>query len=127
MTDRDKNQLLEELLGDDELARIREASLLRGLREMRGRRRRALAGRVGVMMLPALMLAFVIFSPRFESSHRTTPPTAMAPASKSESKVEFITTEQLFALFPNRSMALVGKPGHRQLIFLDGHPTSDTQ
>jgi hypothetical protein len=127
MTDQDKNHLLEELLGDEELERVREASLSGGLREMRGRRHRALAGRVGLMMLPALMLAFVVFSPRFQSSHHTISPTAVALASKPESKVEFITTEQLFALFPNRSMALVGKPGHQQLIFLDGHSASDTQ
>ena len=79
------------------------------------------------MLLPALMLAFVVFSPRFQSSPPTVAPTAMALSSKPESKVEYITTEQLFALFPNRAMALVGKPGHQQLIFLDGRPASDTQ
>ena len=51
----------------------------------------------------------------------------MAFSSTAESKVEYITADQLFALFPNRQIALVGKPGHQQLIFLDDHPASDNQ
>ena len=35
--------------------------------------------------------------------------------------VKIISDEELFALFPNRPLALVGKPGHQQLVFL-GHP-----
>jgi hypothetical protein len=34
-------------------------------------------------------------------------------------KVKIITDEELFALFPNRAMALIGSPGHQQLVFLD--------
>jgi hypothetical protein len=33
--------------------------------------------------------------------------------------VKIINDEELFALFPNRAMALIGSPGHQQLIFLD--------
>jgi hypothetical protein len=33
--------------------------------------------------------------------------------------VKIITDEELFSLFPNRSMVLVGQPGHQQLVFLD--------
>jgi hypothetical protein len=32
---------------------------------------------------------------------------------------EIITDEELFALFPNRALALIGSPGHQQLVFLD--------
>jgi hypothetical protein len=121
MTDQEKNQLLESILSDDELDRLRQTSLQRGLREMRARRRRALAARAGLMILPVLLVALMILYPRFHSARQAIAPPAMAFSAKPESKVEYITTDQLFALFPNRPLALVGKPGHQQLIFLDNH------
>ena len=43
-----------------------------------------------------------------------------ASAAQTETaKVKIITDEELFALFPNRAMALIGPPGRQQLIFLD--------
>jgi hypothetical protein len=33
--------------------------------------------------------------------------------------VKFINDEELLALFPGRPLALVGKPGEQQLVFLD--------
>jgi len=33
--------------------------------------------------------------------------------------VKRISDEDLFSLFPDRSMALIGQPGHQQLVFLD--------
>jgi len=122
MTDQDKNQLLEAIFGDDELAQVRHASLLRGLQEMRRRRHRAVAARVSIMALSALLPALIVFYPRLHPRLETPTPAPMALASKAESKVEYITAEQLFALFPNRPMALVGKPGQQQLIFLDDQP-----
>jgi hypothetical protein len=122
MTDEDKSQLLEGILGDDELNQVRQASLLRGLKEMRRRRQRALAARVSMMALPVLLLAVAVFYPRFQPPHQAPAPRAMPLASEAASKVEYINAEQLFALFPNRPMALVGKPGHQQAIFLDEHP-----
>ena len=119
MTDRDKNQLLAHILGDDELHQLRQASLWRGLKEMRRRRQRAAAARASWVVLPALWLALLAFHPWLRARLKEPEPRAMSLASKAPSKVEYITAEQLFALFPNRSMALVGKPGHQQLIFLD--------
>jgi hypothetical protein len=127
MTDHDKNQLLEELFGDDELNHLRQTSLLRCLQELRRRRRRGLAARVSMMALPVLLLAATVFYPRFQPPSKVTAPTSMAYSSTAKSKVEYITTDQLFALFPNRQMALVGKPDHQQLIFLDDQPATDNQ
>jgi len=124
MTDQDKNQLLQDILDDDALDRLRQTSLSRGLQEMRGRRLRVLTARVSLMALPVFLLAVMIFYPRFQPPHQVTASKAMAFSSTAESKVESITTEQLFALFPNRQMALVGKAGHQQLIFLDAQPTA---
>jgi hypothetical protein len=127
MTEEEKNQLLEEILGDDELTRLRQTSLSRGLREMRRRRQRAAAARVSMMALPALLLAVWAFYLRFPPRPPAPAPPAMALASKAVSKVEYINREQLFALFPGRSLALVGKPGHQQLIFLDGPSLKESQ
>ena len=43
----------------------------------------------------------------------------VATAPPEESGVKMISDEELFALFPGRSLALIGKPGHQQLVFLD--------
>jgi hypothetical protein len=127
MTDQDKSQLLEEILGDDALNQLRQGSLSRGLKEMRRRRQRAVAARVSMMALPALLLAFAVFYPQAQRPHQAPAPIAMSRASKAASRVEYINTEQLFALFPNRPMALVGKPGHQQVLFLDEHPADAQQ
>jgi hypothetical protein len=127
MMDQDKNLLLEDLLGDDELHQLRQTSLSRGLKELRRRRRRTMASRVSVIAFPVLLLALVVCYPRFQPPRPSPAPTAMAYAPRAESKVEYITADQLFALFPNRAMALVGKPGHQQLIFLDTPPASDNE
>jgi hypothetical protein len=127
MTDQDKNQLLEAIFGDDELAQLRQTSLSRGLQEMRRRRQRAVAARLSMMALPVLLLAAMVLYSRFQPRDQAPAPTTMALASKAASKVEYITADQLFASFPERSMALVGQPGHQQLIFLDQHPASENQ
>jgi hypothetical protein len=127
MNDHEKSQLLEKLFADDELEHLRRASLSRGSKEMRRRRQRSMAARVFVMSLPVLLLATLVFHPHWRASIQ--PPARSAPPQTTDvgSKVECITAEQLFALFPNREMALIGKPGHQQLIFLDDSPAVDRQ
>jgi hypothetical protein len=39
--------------------------------------------------------------------------------------VKRISDEELLALFPGRSLALIGPPGHQELVFLDA-PTAGT-
>lgn len=41
-----------------------------------------------------------------------------------EEKIRFINDEELFALFPDRPMALIGEPGQQQLVFLDNRPAN---
>jgi hypothetical protein len=36
--------------------------------------------------------------------------------------VDVISDEELFALFPDRPVALIGKPGQQKLVFLDASP-----
>ncbi len=127
MTDHDRNQLLGDILGGDELNRVRQATLQRGLREMRRRRQRAMLGRVSMMALPPLLLAVAVFYPSFKQVRPASERVVISHASAAAPKVEYINKEQLFALFPNRPMALLGKPGHQQVIFLDGGPAISQQ
>jgi hypothetical protein len=41
-------------------------------------------------------------------------------------EIKLITDEELFALFPGRSVALIGKPGHQQLVFLNNQTQAPT-
>lgn len=117
MNKSDNDRLLNELLAGDELDAFRRASLEESLALIRGRnvRRQRLrrAALVAVFVLvPAILLKDLV--PR--QGNRTAR-VVSRPVSKQD--VEVISDEQLFALFPNRPLALVGKPGQQQLVFLD--------
>lgn len=81
--------------------------------------------RLSALLILPLLFTFAIRSRRapevsnqrlaFTNKMRATVPTP--PADGRDAK--FITDEELFALFPNRPLALVGKPGQQQLVFLD--------
>jgi hypothetical protein len=120
MTEREKEQLLEEVLGGGDAAGLREATLAVGLRALKWRRRRRMAGYVSLLVLPLGVLLM-----RLAHEPKEVVVAQLSPV-PSESKVERITTEELFALFPNRPLALVGKPGEQQLVFLD-QPQQTTQ
>jgi hypothetical protein len=42
-----------------------------------------------------------------------------AAGGRGNGKVKYITKKELFALFPNRPIALIGEPGHQQFLLLD--------
>jgi len=42
-------------------------------------------------------------------------------------KTKFISDEELFSLFPGKSIALIGKPGEQQLVFLQSADSSEVQ
>ena len=120
-----RDQLLKEILTGDDLSDFRQASLERGLAVIRRQRQRRHVVHACVLAsLPFLLVAGILIRRAIE-----TPPGRMAsanpaanalPAPRAGSReVKFITDEELFALFPNRSLALIGKPGNQQLVFLD--------
>ncbi len=110
----DREQLLSELLENSELADVRQNSLELGLASLRRRRSQARAVRGLVVLVPLALLLLVLLQPA--APQRVVVPPSAATASN---RVKFITDEELLALFPNRSVALVGKPGQQQLVFLD--------
>jgi hypothetical protein len=147
MTPDDRDHLLRELLGDDSLENLRRDSLAAGLVALRARRRRR-AVLAGASAAAVLLLAFALAWPGHPAGDPTangdaTPPSRLlaavaeadptatgatrlqpeaAPAEISpdtaDNGVQLITDEELFALFPGRSMALIGPPGAQQFLFL---------
>lgn len=120
-----KSRLLKETFRTGELEALRAASLQSVLSAARGKRRRRLAAR-------AAALAFLVISTAVGLiSFSGTPfaPQKAADASGSARQpgpVEILTEEELFALFPDRPLALIGPPGKQELIFLDVRsPTSE--
>jgi len=92
---------------------------------MRQQQRRRRVVRICALVAVPLLFAVAILSRRApEVSGRLTvsanPPPAVVPGPHARGgDIKFITDEELFALFPNRPLALVGKPGQQQLVFLD--------
>lgn len=117
--------LLKEIFGGDDLTDCRQVTLESGLRALRRQRarRRALLGCAVASVPLMVVLAFHLNRPLGPIVQRDTPSKAMvatrdAPRPERH-EVSFITDEELFALFPNRPMALIGKAGQQELVFLD--------
>jgi hypothetical protein len=110
----DHDKLLREVLAGDALEQRRAASLAAMLGVARRRRQRHALVTSGVAALVlALSVALLV--------HRRAPE-RRAALSETPSKtpaVTVISDEQLLALFADRSVALVGRAGDQQLLFLD--------
>ncbi len=116
----DQDRLLREILEEGETADFRAASLARGMDFLRRRRRRNRLAQACCVCVPAVLLfiALALYLALLPAGTRIAVVTAPA-AQTDPSKVKIINDEELFALFPNRAMALIGSPGHQQLLFLD--------
>ena len=121
----DENPLLREILADEPLTALRRTSLEQGLEAMRRTRRFRRSAGVGTLALvPVLLIVALTLHKRAQETVSTPPtpgppPARVVAAPPEERGVKMISDEELFALFPGRSLALIGKPGHQQLVFLD--------
>ena len=118
----EQREFLQDVLGDDAIQALRQDSLQQGLAALRRKRRQQLLTRSAVFATIPLLVCVLLLTSRLHPHHPITslesaPDLSSAPATVRGVKV--INDQQLFSLFPNRSLALVGKPGHQQLIFLD--------
>jgi hypothetical protein len=128
MESEDRQRLLQELLADADLDRLRRHSLDCGLAELRARRDRHQIRRtaaLGLLLLGTAVAGVVLWTERYPVAPVTAisaaaTPTPPAPATPAP--VKTLTDEELFALFPGRPLALVGTPGHQRLVFLDQLP-----
>ena len=106
----DQERLLRGILADDNVEALRAASLARGLTLLRARRRR----RASVAMVASLAaIAAALLTPRSDDRLPNEREALSAPAA---TPTKIITDEQLLALFPEQSVALVGAPGTQRLI-----------
>ena|SRR5580704_9356030 len=127
MKRRVQDELLKELLSGEEVSDFRQASLAGGLAAIRRQRHRRQAMRMGViMLLPLLAVLGVLIcqrsGPKTRHMASVKPPAAASETKAETAGVKIISDEELFALYPGRAMALVGKPGEQKLVFLDGGP-----
>lgn len=121
----EQDRLLSELLAGDEGSGFRRASLEQGLALIRRRRRARRAARGCVLALLPLAFGAAVFFSR--PSRPEVRPVSVAQShapgvsdrTAKAGSVEIINDEQLLALFSGRPLALVGQPGHQQLLFLD--------
>ncbi len=121
----DQDHLLKEILTGDELSEFRQVSLETGLAALRQEAARRHRRRASLLACLPLCLA-VAFLLR-QSTHPTIRPTeasrpsgaATGPTQPGLPDIRFINDEQLLALFPGRAVALIGRPGEQQLVFLD--------
>ena len=117
----EQDRLLQQIISGEELSSFRQASLENGLALIRRQRRRRQNTRVCVLASLPLLLALGIvvsrtpgFRQRPTGSVPPAPTALVIPHTTAEAKL--ITDDELFALFPNRPLALIGKPGHQQLV-----------
>jgi hypothetical protein len=122
----EQDRLLREILEDGDAANFRATSLERGVAFLQRRRRRnRLAQTCALCLLPGLLILGLVL--HLASRPSAAPPAVRAAAAPpaDTAKVKIITDEELFALFPNRALALIGSPGHQQLVFLDHGAASE--
>jgi len=119
------DRLLNEIVTGEELADFREASLQRGLTAIRQQRRRQRFVRLRALAVVPLLAALgIVFSrspkpPLRKIAASNASPVAVSSAQPRTAPVKFINDDELLALFPDRPVALIGKPGQQQLVFLD--------
>lgn len=120
-------KLLKELLPDDGFADFRKASLERGLASMRQHRRQRVLVRGGALATVAglFVLGLLLKHPHPTQKTIAAVPSP-APAAASE-HVKFISDDELLAMFPQGSVALIGKPGQQRLVFLDKSASATPQ
>lgn len=123
-----QDRLLTEILSGDEIAPFRRQSLEDSLGWLQQRHRRRRLFRTTIAASATFVLAAGLLwnhTREPQTLHSTANPHSPSMIASSvhpstdNIQVKVITAQELFALFPNRPMALIGKPGHQRLVFLD--------
>ncbi len=125
MIPEDKDRLLDEILANDEFEQFRRSSaeqLLAAVRRSRTRRRLLRTAVLALPLVAALTVVLVQHSkPAHVASHRPEPaPRPRVTPTQNAKQVQIINDDELFALFPDRPVALIGPPGRQRLVVLDG-------
>ena len=121
MKDREQDLFLNEILASEDLEALRRSSLKQALSQVRKKRRSrqlALVCLLGfALAAPVLLLVGrrPITSPAPGNRFGTTVARLAVPSRERET-IEKIGDQELLALFPKQSIALVGAPGERRLL-----------
>ncbi len=123
MKESEPDLLLDEILASEELEDLRRSTLKHGLAAVRRTRRTRKAALVGVagfaLIASAVLLVFErpvrLLVRGGQHSPSVAQVTVPPPRTQTEA-FERIGDKELLALFPNQSVALIGAPGHRQLL-----------
>lgn len=122
MNQSDQDRLLKELLAEEASSGFRQASLERTVVAMRRRRQLqrvssvcAVAALMGIVLWQTTTDHRIVSSGTQMASNATT----VIVQQPARTKVQTITDDELLALFPDRPVALIGKPGQQRLVFLD--------
>jgi hypothetical protein len=111
--------LFHEIFAGDELRALRHASLEGGLAALRFRRRLRLAFRA-TGAAAVLLLAFsLVWRPAFPTASIPSPALVATQPASAAPHIKMLTDDELLALFPNQQVALIGSPGHQQLMVFD--------
>jgi hypothetical protein len=125
MNSKDQEKLLRALLPGEEEADLRGTSLASGLKAVRRRRKNRTFRLYAMACLPLIAAAILYldsgaFRGRQNPMSNLRPQTVASGSSRVAAQpIKVISDEELFALFPGRSLALIGSPGHQKLVFLD--------
>lgn len=117
-----ENPILHELFGGEDVRNLRVSSLEAGLVALRRKRTRHRIGQTALFVPALLALALVLRTAVHDKSNSPASAEKSSAAGFKEGSTKMISERELFALFPNRPMAVVGKPGHQQVVFLDQLP-----
>ena len=126
MNRNEQDALLKQILGNEELEKVRAITLARGIKAARRRRGWRIASRASAFVaILALFLAISLRSRMQAPVAAPALPVAVsvqpAVAPKLE-KIANVSAAEVFALFPDRAIALIGKPGSQRVVFLDAPP-----
>ncbi|HEX4263675.1 MAG TPA: hypothetical protein VH597_04995 [Verrucomicrobiae bacterium] len=122
MKPQEHQRLLKAILAEEDAGNFQQTSLEHGLTFLRQqRRRRYLARSDALVAVLCLVILELVkwnhsarrdgFGPQLSSTRH--------PVPALPNQVKFISDDELLALFPGRPVALIGKPGRQQLVFLD--------
>ena len=112
----EKEELLTEVLANAE--ELRAVTLRAGLTALQRKRRRRAVLRTATLMLPIAALVMLLAQRLLTRDDRTGQISKGTPTVDGTS-IRVLSDEELLAFFDGQPVALVGPPGHQQLLLFD--------
>jgi hypothetical protein len=115
----EREKLLKEILPGENAADFERASLEHGLSCLRRQQRRGQLARASAVAAFACLTLAVFLKLRHPASGDGSQLASAPQPAQTAERIQFINDDELLALFPDRPVALIGKPGQQRLVFLD--------